>query len=106
MKIYGLNKALSASQNVVAKVKKGSGYVHKIIRLEKGKTYELPDDPYLEESLLSKTTEIRYAPNKEEYLKSQGVDYEIVLCKQCGGKVKKIKLKTAFVEEVADGEYE
>lgn len=106
MKIYGLSKVLSASQSVVVKMQTPNGTAHRVIRLELGKTYELPDDPYFEESLANKYTEVKYAPKTEEYLKEQGVDYEIILCKSCGGKVKKLKIRTAFIEEVDASEWE
>lgn len=104
MKIFRLNHVLNASQQVLAKVASNGKILHKLIRLEKGKVYKLGD--YDEESLKSHTTQVRYTKESEQYLIDEGVEYEIVLCRSCGGKKKKLKLKTVEILEADPSEWE
>lgn len=104
MRVFRLNHVLNASQQIVAKINKDGKTFHKLIRVEKGKTYKVGD--YDEESLKERTTETRYTKEIENYLISEGVEYEVILCKTCGGKKKKVKVKTVELFDVDEAEYE
>lgn len=104
MKIFRLNHVLNASQQIVAKTVKDGKIFHKLIRIEKGKTYELGD--YDEESLTDRITEVRYTKEAEQYLIDEGVDYDIKICRSCGGKKKKLKVKTVEILDVDPKEWE
>lgn len=59
--------------------------------LEPGKVYET-DDPILIASLKGEQTRVKtnYRADLEQALKENGSDYEVTMCKVCGGKAKKI----------------
>lgn len=68
------------------------------VRLEPNKTYETEDEAqkkYLREN----RTRVRYNANLEATLKNAGVPYEVVKCKSCGGRVKKIEYNQVEVIE-------
>lgn len=69
------------------------------MRLEPNKTYVLPDDEVLAKSLANYTTERKYTTELEQTLKDCNAEYEVKLCKSCGGKVRKIKYKVIEVIE-------
>lgn len=68
------------------------------IRLEPNKTYET-DDPAQIKYLRENTIRVRYNANLEATLKDAGVPYEVIRCKSCGGKVKKIEYNQVEVIE-------
>lgn len=68
-------------------------------RLEPGKTYETDDEAQID-YLRSNTVKVRYNPAIEKTLKDAGVPYEIIRCKSCGGRVKKIEY--ANIEVIED----
>lgn len=104
MRVFKLNHVLNASQQIVIKSVKDGKISHKMFRIEKGKTYKLGD--FDEESLRERTTETRYSKEIEDYLISEGTDYEVILCKTCGGKKKKVKVKTVEIFDVDPDEWE
>lgn len=65
--------------------------VYKPKRFLAGKKYEVPDDKVFIESLKKATRRTPYKTETEEALKKCGAEYEIVTCKACGGRVKKIE---------------
>lgn len=69
------------------------------MRLEPKKVYVMPEDEVLAHSLTNYTEEKRYSAELEEALKACNADFEIKLCKSCGGKVRKIKYKVIEVIE-------
>lgn len=69
------------------------------MRLEPHKTYVMPDDEILANSLKKATTERKYTRELEQALQDCNAEYEIKLCKSCGGKVRKIKYKVIEVIE-------
>lgn len=69
------------------------------IRLEPGKVYET-DDPAQIEYLKGHKEKVRYRPELEKSLKEIGAEYEVIMCKSCGGRVKKIEYRN--VEVIAD----
>lgn len=104
MRVFKLNHVLQASQDIVIKAVTDGKVSHKLTRVEKGKTYLVGD--YDEESLKERTTEVRYTREIEEYLKSEGVEYEVILCKSCGGKKKKVRVKTIEISDVNPEDWE
>lgn len=68
------------------------------IRLEPNKTYET-DDPAQMKYLRENTIRVRYNANLEQTLKDAEVPYEVVRCKSCGGRVKKIEYNQVEVIE-------
>ena len=67
------------------------------VRLDPGKIYET-DDPLLIESISAKgIVKVPYNPRLEEKLKELGKEYEVELCKSCGGRVKKIKYRAVEI---------
>lgn len=61
------------------------------IYLEPGEIY-VTDDPVLSASLLGAqgTVKTDYRPDLEAALKESGADFEVTVCKVCGGRKKKI----------------
>jgi len=68
------------------------------MRLEPEKIYET-DDIAQVNYLKNKTNKVRYRSELEELLKAKGVEYEVIYCKSCGGKVRKIEYKVIEVVE-------
>lgn len=69
------------------------------MKLVPGKTYVMPEDEILAKSIANYTVEHRYTAELEQILKDCNADYEVKLCRSCGGKVKKIKYKVIEVIE-------
>lgn len=69
------------------------------MRLDPGKVYVMPEDEVLAKSIANYTTEHRYTAELEQLLKDCNAEYEVRLCKSCGGKVRKIKYKIVEVIE-------
>lgn len=69
------------------------------MRLEPGKTYVMPEDEILAKSITNYKVEHRYTAELEDALKACNAEYEVRLCKSCGGRVKKIKYKIVEVIE-------
>ena len=67
-------------------------------RLEPGKTYET-HDPAQMQYLKDHREKVRYNPTLENLLKTADIPYEIIRCKSCGGKVKKIEYNNVEVIE-------
>lgn len=67
-------------------------------RLTPGKVYET-DDPAQIEYLIEHRERIRYNSGIEKLLKDAGVPYEIIRCRSCGGRVKKIEYNNVEVVE-------
>lgn len=65
-----------------------------------GKKYEVPEgDELFLRSLKDCTQKIKYDPSVEKALIDCGATYEIITCKSCGGRVKKIEYQVAEVIE-------
>lgn len=97
---YKLIDAISIPMtlNVATTQGKITRYGH--IRLEPGKLYELPtDDVALVNSLRNAKTKKRYTPELEDLLAKTGADYQVVMCKACGGKVRKLEYHVVEVIE-------
>lgn len=69
-------------------------------RLEPGKVYET-DDPAQIEFIKTHTERVRYNAAIEKSLKDAGIPYEVIRCKSCGGRIKKIEYRNV---EVIDNE--
>lgn len=67
-------------------------------RLEPGKEYET-EDPAQIEYLKSHREKAGYSQRLENLLKESGVPYEIIRCRSCGGRVKKIEYNNVEVIE-------
>lgn len=67
-------------------------------RLEPGKTYET-DDPAQMAYLKAHTEKVRYNAALETALKGAGIEYNVEMCKSCGGRVKKIEYHNIEVIE-------
>lgn len=68
------------------------------IRLEPGKMYET-NDPAQIECLKAHRERVRFNQGLENLLKGANVPYEVIRCKSCGGKVKKIEYNNVEVIE-------
>ena len=66
--------------------------------LNPGVTYET-DDPAQIDYLKNQKIKARYNANLEQVLKDAGVPYEVIRCRSCGGKVKKIEYSQVEVIE-------
>ena len=67
-------------------------------RLEPGKTYET-SDPAQIQYIKEHKEKVNYNKPLEDALKRIGADYEIIFCKSCGGKVRKIEYSNVEVIE-------
>lgn len=72
---------------------------YKAKRFLPGKKYEVPDDELFIRSLQNTKKKVRYDAEIEAVLKKSGSSYEIVTCKSCGGRVKKIEYSVFEVGE-------
>ena len=78
-------------------VKGHVSYGHYIC-LYPGKTYET-EDPAQIEYLKEHRERIRYNKGLEDLLKGANIPYEVIRCKSCGGRVKKIEYNNVEVIE-------
>lgn len=77
-----------------------SGLVrYRVIRLVPGTKYKIPEDQTLLNELKAVTDTEKYTPEREAVLKAAGIDYEIISCRSCGGRVKKLKYHLVEVVE-------
>ena len=67
-------------------------------RLEPGKTYET-HDPAQMQYLREHREKVRHSQSLENLLKENGIPFEVIKCKSCGGKVKKIVYNNVEVIE-------
>lgn len=72
---------------------------YKPIKFVPGEKYEVPDDELFIRSLKACTKKDPYSAELEEILTKYGVPYEIVMCKSCGGRKKKIEYNVVEVIE-------
>lgn len=72
---------------------------YRVIRLVPGKKYKIPEDQTLLEELKGVTESEKYTEGKEAALKRCGIPYEIVYCKSCGGRIRKLKYHLVEVVE-------
>lgn len=73
--------------------------VYKPKRFLPGKKYEVPDDKIFIDAIKNCTRRVTYTQETEDALKMCGASYEVITCKSCGGKVKKIKYHVLEVGE-------
>lgn len=93
-------------QNVMLKViKQGERPKFRSFNLTPGKNYKL-DFEIDEQALARQTVSLKYSPDKEQYLKEEGAEYKVDVCRSCGGKKKTLKVAKAELLEVDDGEWE
>lgn len=83
--------------NVARKVNGYTKYGH--IRLNPNTKYEIPTEEGLLDSLKEATTKVKWTKELEEAMKAANVDYKIVQCPSCGGRVKKIEYHVVEVVE-------
>lgn len=77
-----------------------SGLVrYRVIRLIPGEKYKIPEDKLLFEELKGAVETEKYSEAKENALKAANVPYEVVYCKSCGGRVRKLKYHIVEVVE-------
>lgn len=67
-------------------------------RLEPGKVYET-SDPAQIAYIKEHKEKVRYTKLLEDALKDVGADYEVIFCKSCGGRVRKIEYRNVEVIE-------
>lgn len=92
-KYYKLIDAMTESATFNLPYVKDGIKVYKFYTLRPGKKYEEHvDDEVFMEAILDAHKKIMYTPEKEKLLKNTGARYEVVTCKSCGGRVKKIDL--------------
>lgn len=72
------------------------------VELHPGRKYVLEDDEKFIESLKLHTISKRKTPELEEFLKSSGIAYEEHVCKQCNGRIQKLKYHSVEVV-IVDG---
>lgn len=83
--------------NVARKVKGYTKYGH--IRLHPGMKYEIPTEEGLLDALKEATTKTRWSRELEEAMKAMNVNYRVIQCPTCGGRVKKIEYHVVEVVE-------
>lgn len=72
-------------------------YSH-FMRLEPGKTYET-DDPAQITYLKEHKVKVRYNAEIERSLSDAGIPFEVIRCKSCGGRIRKIEYRNVEVIE-------
>jgi hypothetical protein len=60
------------------------------IVLDPGVEYELPEDELFQKSIRGCVFKKPYSKTMEDSLKANNIPYKVELCKQCGGRVKKL----------------
>lgn len=101
---YSLNKAetVPITLNNVARTKviNGKNIVtySNYIRLVPGKVYETDDEAMLN-WFKAYRRKVKHSTALENTLKSNGVHYEIEMCRSCGGRIKKISYQVVEVYE-------
>ncbi len=74
-----------------------SDRTYQYVTLEPGKHYKLLSDEMMAQITEKFKEKRKYSAELERTLKDAGMDYEIVLCKTCGGRVKKLEYATVEV---------
>lgn len=98
-KYYKLSDAIGNSQTLYLPHDKKGTRVYQYYTLHPGTLYEEHiDDPYFVAALKDAHKRVPYSKDFEDSLKSSGTKYEVVTCKVCGGRAK--KLDVWFVEVV------
>lgn len=91
---FKLHDLVTSQQRKLIQVEKGK---YQYVTLEPGKHYKLLSDEmmaYITEEFKEKR---KYSKELENTLKDAGIEYEIVKCKTCGGRVLKLEYKTVEV---------
>lgn len=90
---YKLNDAVKESVSLNLPYMKDGVKVYKFYTLRPGKKYDdhIDDEVFLD-ALRGAHKRVTYTPEKEAALRESGAKYEVVVCKVCGGKAKKIDL--------------
>lgn len=101
MGTYKLSKAIDVPITImVYSHPEGKPGVYGRLYLAPGVVHELPkDDEAFVESVKTATAKKRYDQKTENMLKEMGVDFEVTVCKTCGGRKKFIEYHTVEVEE-------
>lgn len=99
MKTYRLVPGITSRQRIEVCTREKGVLRWKGATLDPGVEYEMPDDPDFEASLRAKVIERPYSQQVEEILKHNGIEYEVKMCKQCGGRVKKLRYRPVEVFE-------
>lgn len=96
---YKLIDAVHESVSLNLPYTKDGMKVYKFYTLRPGKKYDdhIEDEVFMS-ALKDAHKRVAYTPEKEQVLKESGARYEVVTCKVCGGRAKKIDLW--FVEVV------
>lgn len=97
---YRLNSVIDVpfAVNVVTNMNGANEY--RRMRLQPGELYEADEtDQPLIQSLVNATTTQSYTPELEQALIKANAIYEVVRCRSCGGKVKKLKFCVIEVVE-------
>lgn len=98
-KYYKLSDAIANSQTLYLPHDKNGTRVYQYYTLHPGTKYEENvTDPYFVAALKDAHKRVPYNAHLEESLKMHGTKYEVVNCKVCGGRAK--KLDVWFVEVV------
>lgn len=99
MGTYRLSKAITVPMDfIVWSRPEGKSAMRAKVRLEPNEDYELPEgDQLFAQDIASQEIKKRYDPALEAQLKSIGVDYEVTMCKTCGGKKKFVIYKAVEV---------
>ena len=90
---YKLIDAVSESVSFNLPYMKNGIKVYKFYTLKPGKKYdEHIDDEVFMNALKDAHKKVMYSEEKERFLKETGARYEVVTCKSCGGRVKKLDI--------------
>ena len=74
-----------------------SDKTYQFVTIAPKKHYKLLSDEVMEQISQKFTEKRKYSDSLEKTLKDAGMPYEIVKCKTCGGRVKKLEYKTVEV---------
>lgn len=70
---------------------------YQYVTIKPNKHYKILSDELMERILENFTEKRKYSEALERTLKDAGMDYEIIKCRTCGGRVRKLEYKTVEV---------
>ncbi len=70
---------------------------YQYVTLKPNKHYKLLSDEMMEQISEKFKEKVKYSDSLERTLKDAGMEYEVVKCRTCGGRVKKLEYKTVEV---------
>lgn len=97
--IYSLSNLFTDGKSFTVNYQKDGIIKSSTVRFEYGKKYATSDDVLIK-SLKRLTQKFPNTESNKEWLSNKGVDYKVVPCQSCGGRVLKLEVCHFIIEEV------